>query len=128
MIAESTNVELTTEALPFAKLAVSRSVVNRWRISNFDLEVGEYVVVPLVRTQKILDRENGLGWWANDVIVKVTKVMDLTFCFELNGEIHYALKDNVKRTKQRPNLFNEQDKINYAKDDLNYRLRIKYGC
>lgn len=117
-----------SEKLALSKGDVNRSIVNRWHISNFDLKVGEYVIATSVRTQKILDKEKGLGWWAYDVVVLVTKVMDLTFCFEFNGELHYELKDNVKRTKQRPNLFNEMDKIKYAKDDLDYRLSVEYGC
>lgn len=94
---------------------------------NFDLVVGDYVIAPYVRSQGILDIKKGLGWRAWDVIVRINKVMDLTVCFEFNGDIHYELKDNVKKTKRCPNLFNEQDKIQYSKDSFEYRMIIEYG-
>ena len=101
-------------------------MVNRWHIKNFDLAVGEHVIVPSVRSG-IIDFENGIGWIAYDVIVKVTKVNDLTFCFDFNGETHYELKNDVKRTRQMPNIFNETDKIKYGVDDFNYRMSVEYG-
>lgn len=107
------------------ELAV-RASVNRWKINNFDLVVGNYVVVPSVRSNH-LDPENGIGWTASEVIVNVTRVNDLTFCFEFNNELHYELKNDVKKTKSSPNMFGELDKVKYAKDGLDYRLKVEYG-
>lgn len=104
----------------------STKIANTWHILNFDLAVGDYVIVPFVRSG-ILDVKSGLGWWACDAIVKVLQVMDLTFCFEFNNETHFCLKEEVKKTKNKPSLFNELDKVNYAKDDFQYRISIKYG-
>lgn len=101
-------------------MASTDSNINRFYLKNFDLAVGDWVCVPVVRTQHTLDFEKGLGWVANNVIVQVKVINDLTFCFEFNGEYHYELKDEVKKTKQRPSLFAESEKIRYAKRSFSY--------
>jgi hypothetical protein len=100
--------------------------INRWKIKNFDLTTEDYVIVPRVRSGH-LDAEKGIGWTAVNVIVKVTRVNDLTFCFEFNGETHYELKNDVKKTDSRPNMFVEIAKLRYAKDSLDYKLKMEYG-
>lgn len=119
-------IALVTKLKPKGEMAKNGNVNNRWHIKNFDLAVGDYVVVPSVRSGH-LDFENGIGWIAYDVIVQVSRVNDLTFCFDFNGEVHYALKNDVKKTKSRPNKFGEIDKVKYGKDSLEYRLKVEYG-
>lgn len=105
-----------------------KTQINRFKIKNFDLKVGDSVIVKNVRSSKI-DIQNGIGWYAQNVIVMVTEVHDITFCFDFNGEKHYALKDDVVITKQNTSnsLFGEESKIRYSKHSFEYRMKIEYG-
>jgi hypothetical protein len=109
-----------------SKIEWTHHTANRWKINNFDLAVGDHVVVPSVRSNH-LDYQNGIGWIAFEVIVTVSKINDLTFCYKFNNELHYELKNDVKKTKSNPNMFGEIDKVRYAKDGLAYRLKVEYS-
>ena len=99
---------------------------NRWKIRNYDLQVGQFVRVDFVRSN-ILDTDNGIGWFAHDVVVVVSKVMDLTFCFEFNGQLHYGLKNDVHVVNKAPKDNIELNKILYASNDFYYRMKMQYG-
>ncbi len=95
---------------------------NRWNIKNYDLKVGDWVEVEMVRSN-LMDPENGIGWRAYNVTVQVIKVNDLTFIYEFNGEKHYELKNDVTKTNVKQTLFPETSKIIYEKDSMLYKYK-----
>jgi hypothetical protein len=95
--------------------------------SSENISIGDWVMIDNVRSNH-LDPENGIGWYAMNVTVQCTRVHDYTFRFQFNGEEHFALKSEVKLTsKPKLSLFGESEKIEYAKDSFNYRMKLQYG-
>lgn len=91
------------------------------------LNVGDTVLVENVRSNH-LDIEKGIGWFAKKVYVKISRINDLTICFEFNGETHYELKkDCVLFNNRKIEDITELRKIKLAKDSLDYRLSVEYG-
>lgn len=88
------------------------------------MKVGDFVKVDFVRSNH-LDPEKGIGWFAHDVIVQVTKIYDPTFCFQFNGQLCFALQENAKKVKNNtPDLF-EAQKITYTKERYDFLQRLK---
>lgn len=108
------------------ELPMSKNIDNRFNIKNHDLKPGDMVMVDFVRSNH-LDAEKGIGWYAYNVVVTVDRITDLTFFFQFMSEWHWALKNDVKRVKNKnPTLFSEDHKVNYAKDELSFRIsRLK---
>ena len=86
-----------------------------------DIKIGINVLVPHVRSNH-LDLQKGIGWYARNVIVEVSKINDLTFCFEFNAETHFELINEVKVfSSNQTELFKQNSKITYAKDSYEYK-------
>jgi len=95
-------------------------------ITKAKFKVGDTVLMPFVRSHH-LDPQKGIGWYVNNVKVKVDRINESTFCFWFNNEYHFYGIEEAKIIKDNSiSLFSEEEKIIYTKDTFAYRYSIFY--